>query len=473
MGLPPILLVLARMGVAKTWYNHYWTALLQCYPRSQSKPGSADMGVFSFLKKKKPGAKQVPVRREPQSGQPGPTPPKAEKKGKIPGVRRWSSFLKRLRFPRRRFPWWVRLISWREIPRWGKVVIVLGGVGIGMAIWFAVLSSLAPPPEYLLSVTASPLAGGQVSLSPRYDDYTKGSQVTLEATPSADYEFVSWSGDAQGTGPTVTVTMNSDKAVTANFRIIRYTLTTAVSPPGVGLVSPATGSYDSGSQVTLKATPSVEYEFVSWSGDVQGTNPTVTVSMDSDKAVTANFRIVQYALTTAVSPPGGGIVMPATGTYDSGSQVTLEATPSAEYEFVSWSGGASGTSPTVTVSMDSDKEVTANFVATFQEISQVMPTGISGSAVLYTNVLERGETIEGFVELSGEYRAQDWSFDWTFELINPEGRKLDYWEGHWVKNNHHDFSFTVQYSGTYRIRVRHNSLDDKNLLIRIKPKGWS
>jgi hypothetical protein len=149
------------------------------------------------------------------------------------------------------------------------------------------------------------------------------------------------------------------------------------------------------------------------------------------------------------------------------------ATPSAEYEFVSWSGDTSGESPTVTVIMDSDKEVTANFVATFQEIRFIMPTGISGSAVVYTNVLERGEIIEGFVELSGEYRSQDWSFDWTFEIISPEGRKIDYWEGHWVKDNHHDFSFKVQYSGTYKIKVRHNSLTDKDLLIRIKPKGWS
>ncbi len=123
--------------------------------------------------------------------------------------------------------------------------------------------------------------------------------------------------------------------------------------------------------------------------------------------------------------------------------------------------------------MDSDKEVTANFVATFQEIRFVMPTGISGSAVVYTNVLERGEIIEGFVELSGEYRSQDWSFDWTFEIIGPEGRKIDYWEGHWVMDNHHDFGFKAQYNGTYKIRVRHNSLTDKDLLIRIKPKGWS
>jgi uncharacterized repeat protein (TIGR02543 family) len=144
-----------------------------------------------------------------------------------------------------------------------------------------------------------------------------------------------------------------------------------------------------------------------------------------------------------------------------------------DYEFVSWFGDASGTGPEVTVTMDEAKSVTANFVSTVQEIREVMLSGISASAVVYSNVLEGGEIIEGFVELTGEYYSQDWSFDWTFEIINPEGREVDYWQGHWVDNNHHDFSFKAQYSGTYKIRVRHNSLYDKDLLLRLIPKGWS
>ncbi len=359
------------------------------------------MKVFSFFKKKRPGAKSAPIKRETRSRRPEPAPPKAERKWKYLKTLGWGRFFRRVRFPRWRIPWWLRLIKLRDVPWWGKFIIVLGAVGIGLAIWFAVQSSLAPPSEYRLIVNTEPVGGGQVSLSPSYDDYSEGSQVSLTATPSA------------------------------------------------------------------------EYEFVSWSGDVSRVSPTVTITMDSDKEVTANFQIIQYALTAAVSPPEGGWVSLSSGTYDSGDSVSLIARPSAEYEFVSWSGDASGESPAVTVTMDSDKEVTANFVATFQEIRFIMLTGISGSAVVYTNALERGEIIEGFVELSGEYRGQDRSFDWTFEIIGPEGRKVDSWQGHWVKDNHHDFRFRVQYSGTYKIRVRHNSLTDKVLLIRIKPKGWS
>jgi hypothetical protein len=269
------------------------------------------------------------------------------------------------------------------------------------------------------------------------------------------------------------VVMDADKSVTANFSIIRYTLTTSVSPAGGGLVSPEGGVYNTGGTVTLRATPMVGYRFVSWSGDVSGSEPEVTVVMDADKSATANFSVVQHTLITSVSPPGGGSVSPLGGIYDVGSQVTLTATPAADYEFVSWSGDASGAEPVVTLTMDSDKSVTANFAATIQEIREIMPTGISGSAVVFSNFLEGGDAIEGFVELTGEFYSQDWSFDWSFELINPEGREVDYWQGHWVNNNHHDFSFKAQYSGNYKIIVRHNSLRDKELLIKIRPMGWA
>ena len=42
--------------------------------------------------------------------------------------------------------------------------------------------------------------------------------------------------------------------------------------------------------------------------------------------------------------------------------ITIRATPSSEYVFQSWSGLASGSSLSTTVTMDSDKAVVANFV---------------------------------------------------------------------------------------------------------------
>ena len=141
-----------------------------------------------------------------------------------------------------------------------------------------------------------------------------------------------------------------------------YILTTDVSPPGAGSVSPSGGEYDSGLTVTLAATPDTGYTFDYWSGSAAGTTPTTTITMDSDKSVTAYFNEVQtYTLTTNVSPLGAGSVSPSGGEYDSGLTVTLAATAASGYTFDYWSGSAAGTTPTTTITMDSDKSVTAYF----------------------------------------------------------------------------------------------------------------
>jgi levanase/fructan beta-fructosidase len=69
--------------------------------------------------------------------------------------------------------------------------------------------------------------------------------------------------------------------------------------------------------------------------------------------------IFQYTLTTSAT--SGGTVT-AGGTYDEGTIVTITATPDAGYQFDGWSGdaGASGSNP-LSVTMDSDKSITANF----------------------------------------------------------------------------------------------------------------
>jgi len=75
-----------------------------------------------------------------------------------------------------------------------------------------------------------------------------------------------------------------------------------------------------------------------------------------------------YALTTRVDPPGAGSISPSGGKYESGIQITLTATPTSGYTFDYWAGSASGTSPTVTITMDSDKSLTAHFKSTTSKI---------------------------------------------------------------------------------------------------------
>jgi uncharacterized repeat protein (TIGR02543 family) len=68
-----------------------------------------------------------------------------------------------------------------------------------------------------------------------------------------------------------------------------------------------------------------------------------------------------YTLTVSIDPSAAGSVSPSSGQYESGEQVTLSASPASGYTFDHWSGGASGTASTTTITMDSSKTVTANF----------------------------------------------------------------------------------------------------------------
>jgi len=69
----------------------------------------------------------------------------------------------------------------------------------------------------------------------------------------------------------------------------------------------------------------------------------------------------EYTLITSVSPEGAGRVSPSGGTYVEGDTVTLHAYSTLNYKFDHWGGDASGTSSTVTITMDSNKTVIAYY----------------------------------------------------------------------------------------------------------------
>ena len=103
------------------------------------------------------------------------------------------------------------------------------------------------------------------------------------------------------------------------------------------------------------------------------TPPSTAQTPPSSKAPPATFPP-----STSVNPSGAGSISPSSGKYEEGTRVTLTATPSSTYEhgdwrdslgltrtkhplFDHWSGAASSSSPTITIIMDSNKEIIAHF----------------------------------------------------------------------------------------------------------------
>ncbi|MDP2891112.1 MAG: ice-binding family protein [Bacteroidota bacterium] len=216
---------------------------------------------------------------------------------------------------------------------------------------------------YTLTVVA---LNGTVLKVPLQTTYNHGTVVNLTATPNTGFSFVSWTGDATGLVNATSVTMNSNKTVTANFTAVvvnTYTLNvTAVN--GTVLKVPSKTAYNSGEIVVLTATPATGYVFTSWTGDATGLVNPVSVTMNANKNVTANFTaIVPNTYTLNVIANNGTVLKnPNLVFYPSGTNVELTATANPGFTFTGWSGDANGTINPLTVNMNANKNITANFI---------------------------------------------------------------------------------------------------------------
>jgi len=159
------------------------------------------------------------------------------------------------------------------------LAITLSGCGGGVP------ESAPKPTDFSLTVSSS--GSGTVSSTPAgincgttcSASFAAGSSVTLTATPAAGDSFSGWSGACSGAGK-CTVVLNADTAVGAAFSA-PGTVTVSAVGPGTGTVTsnPAgincgqscSGTFPSGTSVTLTATAAANSSFAGWSGACTGT----------------------------------------------------------------------------------------------------------------------------------------------------------------------------------------------------------
>ncbi len=120
--------------------------------------------------------------------------------------------------------------------------------------------------------------------------------------------------------------------------------------------------------------------------------------------------IVHPAFNLTYSSPGGLLTFdPPLAPYRSNSLVTVVASPNEGWIFMGWSGALSGSDPTKTILMDSDKEVAATFGTTLNptavggtvSVQPVFPLYPYGSLVRFVGVPAPGKYFHRWV-LNGQ-----------------------------------------------------------------------
>ena len=270
--------------------------------------------------------------------------------------------------------------------------------------------------SYELSVSIS--GDGTVVRSPNQPSYLSGTVVDLTAEPADGWSFSSWVGDVVSSANPLTMTMDSIKQITAIFSQDLYELSVSTSGNGAVSRSPDQAAYLSGTTIVLSAEPAAGWSFTNWSGDVISSENPLTITMDSARQVTASFNQDLYEL--AVSTAGNGTVerFPDQAAYPSGAVVELTAEPSAGWSFNTWSGDAVGTTNPISITVDSAKQVTAEF----SQDSYSLSLSVTGNGTIARSPDQTSFLSGTDVELTAE-PASGWNFgSWSGDAagsINP------------------------------------------------------
>ncbi|MBR1766663.1 MAG: fibronectin type III domain-containing protein [Bacteroidales bacterium] len=180
-----------------------------------------------------------------------------------------------------------------------------------------------------------------------------GTEVTLTATPNDGYHFIGWSNGIADS--IITFTVTEDTTLTANFEANTQYFTVAVNfDETMGTVTGIpTEAVEEGTVVTLTATAGSGFVFTGWSNGL--TDATISITVNSDTTLTANFDTRYYTINVTVNDNTMGYVT-GSGRYAAGSIVVLEAHAEEGYHFVRWSNGQTDAHIEIEATEDLDLE---------------------------------------------------------------------------------------------------------------------
>jgi hypothetical protein len=330
--------------------------------------------------------------------------------------------------------------------------------------------------QYALTISVD--GNGSVVIDPDQTTYIFETIVNLTADPDEGWVFSHWTGDLIGSNSIDSIVMDSDKSVSAHFTEGQYLLNIIIEGNGSVIRNPDQAAYSYGSVVELTALADSGYTFSHWTGDLTGNNNSETIIMDSDKTINAHFIQEQYTLTININGNGIVAVDPDQATYTYGTLVNLTAVPNSGYSFSHWSGDFIGDVSQVTINMNKDKEITANFVAESSGGGNngggsSGSSGNTGYTTSKPNIppvanLSAGELYVGFVNEEIEFNGS-YSYDLDGEIIQY---LWDFGDGTIAYSEimTHNYSNPGEYKVTLKVTDNKGASDiDETIAFIIKP----
>lgn len=281
---------------------------------------------------------------------------------------------------------------------------------------------------YTISASSENTTKGTVSPASQRIEY--GKTATVTATRKTGYILDGWYEGSTKVGSNNTLSVASITAAhtyVAKWKVYTITLTPTISPAGSGTVSAITGQ--EGKIVSSTATPNSGYRFNNWviSGgtidDGTYTQNPESIRLVEGKVITVNF-IKTYVVSVSAkyrntdntgdytTGTAGGTVSGG-GTFDTGSKVTLTATPATGYSLVGWfnsSDTSVGTSSTYTItSLTANTTLTAKFQKNWYTVTYTRGTGVNSLSKTSERVAYNGTVTSETAVASTGYNSPTWT----------------------------------------------------------------
>ena len=248
--------------------------------------------------------------------------------------------------------------------------------------------------DVTLTITESGAGAGvgETNPGPGAHAYLLGRTASLASLPGTAY-FGGWTGDVTSTYPTIDVVMNADKVINANFTTFGRTVNLTAGVGGTTLPPPGSYRYTTDLYIEIQAIVTVPgQEFKNWSGDIEPNLvilPKVSFPVDANRNIAAVFGDDTKDWTLFVNISGIGSSSPAGSflRFDTGETATVQAIGLAgsNHAFASWTGAVNTTSETVSVVMNGNKTITANFVSP-PDVTLTINTAGPGSTTPFPGV---------------------------------------------------------------------------------------